>query len=219
MLNLQQLYDEIDTIHSEERQLLAGFNNYLIPYYAFKRMGADTVSHAHETAPVAQAGGYLADLTSYDQRTKIQILEKAMNKARNIKNFADVTAKQMSYKSKDYTTHMIEVYRKFTLSVACLVLFFIGAPLGSIIRKGGLGWPLFYSVIFFILYHVTGMIGEKLAENNVLTAFGGMWLSTAVLLPMGLFLTMKATSDSKIFSIDYYTKWLSRLKPVKTAQP
>ncbi|MBK7147915.1 MAG: LptF/LptG family permease [Bacteroidetes bacterium] len=219
MLNLQQLYDEIDTIHSEEHQLLAGFNNYLIPYYAFKRMGADTVSHANEPAPVAQTGGYLADLNSYDQRTKIQILEKAMNKARNIKNFADVTAKQMSYKSKDYTTHMIEVYRKFTLSVACLVLFFIGAPLGSIIRKGGLGWPLFYSVIFFILYHVTGMIGEKLAENNVLTAFGGMWLSTAVLLPMGLFLTMKATSDSKIFSVDYYTKSFGRLKPVKTAQP
>jgi lipopolysaccharide export system permease protein len=217
MLNLQQLYDEIDTIHSEERKLLAGFDTYMVPYFAFKRIGSDTLSYSNETTTGSTAGGYINDLQGYDQRTKIQILEKAMNKARNIKNFADVTAKQMSYKSKDYTTHMIEVYRKFTLSVACLVLFFIGAPLGSIIRKGGLGWPLFYSVIFFILYHVTGMIGEKLAENNVLTAFGGMWLSTAVLLPVGLFLTMKATSDSKIFSLDYYTKWFGRLKTAKTS--
>jgi lipopolysaccharide export system permease protein len=99
---------------------------------------------------------------------------------------------------------MVEVYRKFTLSIACLVLFFIGAPLGSIIRKGGLGWPLFYSVIFFIIYHVTSIMGQKLAENNILTSFAGMWLSTFVLFPIGFFLTLKATNDSKIYSPDYY---------------
>jgi len=67
-----------------------------------------------------------------------------------------------------------------------------------------LGWPLFYCVLFFIIYHVTSMIGEKLAENNIMTSFGGMWLSTFVLLPAGLFLTLKAASDSKLFSTDYY---------------
>src|SRR5580704_17853328 len=106
---------------------------------------------------------------------------------------------------------MIEVYRKFTLSVACLVLFFIGAPLGSIIRRGGLGWPLFYSVILFIVYHITSLVGEKLAENDVLTAFSGMWLSTLILSPVGLFLTLKATNDSKIYSTEYYRNLFHRL--------
>ena len=111
--------------------------------------------------------------------------------------------------------HMVEVYLKFTLSIACLVLFFIGAPLGSIIRKGGLGWPLFYSVIFFIIYHVTSIIGKKLAENNILTVFAGMWLSTFILLPMGLFLTLKAAKDSKIYSVDYYSSIIRKWFPAK----
>ena len=144
-------------------------------------------------------------------------MELAMSKARNVKNFADVTTKQLEYKEHDLVIHYVEVYRKFTLSIACLVLFFIGAPLGSIIRKGGLGWPLFYSVIFFIIYHVTSIIGEKLAENNILTSFTGMWLSTFILLPVGLFLTLKATNDSKIYSTDYYAKFLRKLLPNKTA--
>ena len=116
-------------------------------------------------------------MNEFDKTKRIQVMEIAMTRARNIKNFADVTSKQLDYKDRDLTTHMVEVYRKFTLSIACLVLFFIGAPLGSIIRRGGLGWPLFYCVLFFITYHVTSIIGEKLAENDVLTSFGGMWLS------------------------------------------
>lgn len=218
MLNLQQLYDEIDSIHAEENQLIAGFNNYLTPYFLFKKNGADTLVYKEEKL-MNVSGDIKTDLMSYDQRTRIQIMERAMNKARNIKNFADVTGKQLSYKKRDHTTHMIEVHRKFTLSVACLVLFFVGAPLGSIIRKGGLGWPLFYSVIFFIIYHVGGMIGEKMAENNVLSAFGGMWLATVVMLPIGIFLTLKATSDSKIFGLDYYRKVISGsgIQKLKTA--
>jgi lipopolysaccharide export system permease protein len=153
----------------------------------------------------------------YERTTQLQIYERALNKARNIKNFTDVTEKQLVYKERDFVSHMVEVYRKFTLSVACLVLFFIGAPLGSIIRKGGLGWPLFYSVIFFILYHVTSIIGEKLAENNVLTPFGGMWLSTFILLPLGFYLTMKASSDSKIYSNDYYRSLMRRWFQKKNA--
>ena len=110
---------------------------------------------------------------------------------------------------------MIEIYRKFTLSIACLVLFFIGAPLGSIIRKGGLGWPLFYCVIFFIVYHVTSIIGEKMAEANILTSFGGMWLSTFILFPVGLFLTLKATNASPLYDTDYYIKQYKKLFPAK----
>ncbi len=213
MLNLQQLYDEIDTIHLEAGRLLQGYADYNKPYIGFKKLGLDTAA-TDKVTPVKF--NKPEALLAGDEITKrIQIMEMAMSSARNVKNFSDITTKQLEYKEKDYTTHMVEVYRKFTLSIACLVLFFIGAPLGSIIRKGGLGWPLFYCVIFFIVYHVTSIIGEKMCENNVLTVFGGMWLSTFVLTPIGLFLTLKATNDSKIYSTDYYRNFIGKLKPQK----
>ncbi len=210
MLDLKQLYTEVDTIHLEESNLKTGLISSITPYLGFKKFGLDTLKKENAVAKVHFKNTHEL-LSSYDPDTRIQIYDIALNKARNIKNFTDVTDKQLVYKEKDYVSHMVEIYRKFTLSIACLVLFFIGAPLGSIIRKGGLGWPLFYCVIFFILYHVTSIIGEKLAENNVLTPFAGMWLSTFVLLPVGLFLTLKATNDSKIYSTDHYKNLLRRL--------
>lgn len=215
MLNLQQLFAEIDTIHIEENSLKAGLHSSLAPYNNFLKLGIDTAG-INPNVKAASFASVTALVVPYDRATQLQIYERALNKARNIKNFTDVTEKQLTYKERDFVSHMVEVYRKFTLSVACLVLFFIGAPLGSIIRKGGLGWPLFYSVIFFILYHVTSIIGEKLSENNLLTPFGGMWLSTFILLPVGFFLTMKASSDSKIYSTEYYRNFVGRLFNKKT---
>ena len=87
--------------------------------------------------------------------------------------------------------HYIEWHRKWTLSLACIVLFLVGAPFGSIVRKGGLGVPLVASVIFFVLYYVVGMIAEKAVREGALGSIG-MWISTFVMLPIGLFLTYKA---------------------------
>ncbi len=215
MLDLKQLYGEIDTINIEAENLKKGFAAYTVPYFNLKKFGLDTVTAASKVTPVKF---YKPEdlLAEFDNTKRIQVMEIAMTRSRNIKNFSDVTSKQLEYKERDFTTHMVEVYRKFTLSIACLVLFFIGAPLGSIIRKGGLGWPLFYCVIFFIVYHVTSIIGEKLCENNVLTVFGGMWLSTFILTPIGLFLTLKATNDSKIYSTDYYRNLFRKLAPKKS---
>ena len=214
MMNLRQLYGEIDTINSEANNLKKGMMGYDHPYLNMTKYGIDTLKKEPGIVPVKfDSVGTL--LKEYPRAKKIQIMEVAMNNARNIKNYADVTSKQLDFKDHDMVTHMVEVYRKFTLSIACLVLFFIGAPLGSIIRRGGLGWPLFYSVIFFIVYHITSLTGEKLAENDVLTSFSGMWLSTFVLSPVGLFLTLKASADSKIYSAEYYRNLIHRLFPKK----
>lgn len=214
MMNLKQLYGEIDTINTEANNLKLGLISYANPYLNMKKFGLDTLKKIPVLAPI-KFDSVSELLNGYDRTKKIQIMEVAMNNARNIKNYADVTAKQLDFKDHDYVTHMVEVYRKFTLSIACLVLFFIGAPLGSIIRRGGLGWPLFYCVIFFIIYHITSLTGEKLAENGILTAFGGMWLSTFVLSPVGIFLTLKATDDSKIYSAEYYRNFIHRIFPKK----
>ena len=107
--------------------------------------------------------------------------------------------------------HRVEAHKKYTLSLACLVFFFIGAPLGAIIRKGGLGMPVIISVFIFIFYYVVNAAGEKLAKTGVWYIPFGVWLSTMVLAPIGTFLTYKANQDSAIFNLDGYRMFFMRL--------
>ncbi len=144
----------------------------------------------------------------------------ALYAAKGIKGVATDAAQDIQFKRKSLARHEIEWHRKFTLSIACLILFFIGAPLGAIIRKGGLGMPVVISVIFFIVYHIISITGEKFAREGVLTPMAGMWLSTVILLPVGMFLTYKATTDSNLFGRETYQrlfrKWIPKRKTIAT---
>jgi lipopolysaccharide export system permease protein len=130
-----------------------------------------------------------------------------------------ITAENFYYtlksKEKNLAKHKIEWHRKIVLSLACLVLFLIGAPLGSIIRKGGLGSPLIFAIVFFMVFYFASTTGEKSASESSLTPFTGMWLATFVLVPVGIFLTYKAMHDSQVFNKEWYTK-LSRFFKKKT---
>ena len=106
--------------------------------------------------------------------------------------------------------HQIEMMKKFTLSLACLIFFFIGAPLGAIIRKGGFGMPIVISVLLFIVYYIIDNMGYKLARDGRWEVWQGMWLSSAVLLPLGVFLTRKAVNDSAVFNPDVWLNFLRR---------
>lgn len=106
---------------------------------------------------------------------------------------------------------LIEWHRKFALSAACLVLLFIGAPLGSIIRRGGLGMPILVALIFFTIFHLLTTFGEKLVRNEVLTPMTGMWLPVMVLFPIGFFLTYKATRDSQLFNKESYYRIIKKV--------
>ncbi|MHB1179466.1 MAG: LptF/LptG family permease [Daejeonella sp.] len=106
---------------------------------------------------------------------------------------------------------LIELNRKFTLAISCIVLFFIGAPLGAIIRKGGLGLPVVMSVLFFLIYHIISTIGEKSVKEGSLAPGVGMWIAIFTLSPLGAFLTYKATVDSALFDLDYYRRWIKKL--------
>ena len=105
--------------------------------------------------------------------------------------------------------HEIEWHRKFTLSLACLIFLFIGAPLGAIIRKGGLGMPTVISTLLFILYYIMSLTGEKFVRESVISAFNGMWLSSWILIVAGIFLTYEATNDSAILNFDSYINWVA----------
>ena len=106
----------------------------------------------------------------------------------------------------------LEWHRKFSLSLACLVLFFIGAPLGSIIRKGGLGMPLVVAIVFFLIFHLLNMFGEKFVKEEIVSPFVGMWLSIFVLIPVGIFLTYKALHDSQLFSKEFYNRVFKKFR-------
>lgn len=111
-----------------------------------------------------------------------------------------------------FVRHSIELHRKFTLSFACLIFFFIGAPLGAIIRKGGLGMPAVVSVLLFIVYYIVDTFGLKMAKEEIWPVEMGMWLSSMILLPIGVFLTYKAATDSQLFNSEAYAKRLNRAK-------
>ena len=108
------------------------------------------------------------------------------------------------------TKYSVEWHRKFTLAISCILLFFIGAPLGAIIKKGGFGLPLVISLLLFIIYYVLSIFGEKLAKQGTLTGFTGMWMSTFILFPLALFLTYKASRDSQLFGRDFYKRLIPK---------
>ena len=108
--------------------------------------------------------------------------------------------------------HLMAWHEKITMSIACLVLFLIGAPLGSIIRKGGIGLPLIFAVIFFVVFFLLNNFGRKFVKEDVMQPFQGMWMATFVLLPVGIFLTYKAMDDSQLFNKEFYYRMLKKFR-------
>ena len=124
-----------------------------------------------------------------------------------MKNYVENSNDDLNTRGEWLSRYKIEWHRKYTLSIACLILFFIGAPLGAIIRKGGLGMPVVVSMIFFLLYYVISITGEKIAREGDITPLEGMWVSSFILFPVGIFLTYKASRDSVILDTSKYVAW------------
>ena len=140
------------------------------------------------------------------------LLSRATGKIDQMANQVD------SYIIEDIQLHLplrrtkIEWYRKFTVAFACFIFFFIGAPLGAIIRKGGLGTPVIVSMFFFVIYYVIDISGKKLATDGAVSAATGTLISALILLPMGVFLTWKATTDSTLFNKDAYLALVKKIR-------
>jgi len=142
---------------------------------------------------------------------KQSILQNALSNARRNSKSISNSRRIMENRQKNIYKHQIYWHEKFTLSFACIIFFFIGAPLGSIIRKGGLGTPLVISVIMFIVYYIVSITGENFVEKGLLPAEIGMWLSSFIFLPIGIFLTYKATNDSMIMNPETYIKAIQKI--------
>ena len=141
---------------------------------------------------------------------KVIVNQTALYALNNTRNAVQNTSAEFDISTGNIRIILTEWHRKFSLSVACLVLLFIGAPLGAIIRKGGLGLPILVALLFFTIFHLLNTFGEKLVRRQTLTPMTGMWLPIIVLLPIGVFLTYKATRDSQLFNKEAYYIFLKR---------
>lgn len=208
MQNIRQLEYSADSINDKRRQELKYFYGNISPYYIYSR---DSLFYKYK--PLETGFENPDFLMNIDENDRELVLHSALGYMRNVKSNSSSAATQNAGFVKLVKRHWVEFHRKFTLSVACFVLFFIGAPLGAIIRKGGLGLPVVVAIVFFLVFHITSTIGEKAAREGSWTPYAGMWLSTVVLIPLGIFLTYKATSDSALFDLENYLKFFRKLNP------
>ena len=208
-MNLKQLQhsqDSIGTLDSTEKE--ENLTNLRRSRTLRYNAQLDTATRNIPTTPFIQEdGGKWKSI-----KAEIEALEKAKKNAEEIQMSLESFARYRYH--HNYTLRLIdiEILKKFALSIACLIFFFIGAPLGAIIRKGGLGVSAIISVLFFVAYWVIDISGTKLAKDGAVGPFAGVFFSSYVLLPTGLFLSWKAINDSAIFSTDTIKNAFKKLK-------
>jgi lipopolysaccharide export system permease protein len=147
---------------------------------------------------------------------KQDIIKLAASDAQMAVSNLDFKSEYSSYLNREERMHQMEAINKFTLSLSCLIFFFIGAPLGAIIRKGGLGVPVIISVLVFIVFYILDMTGYRMARDDNWTVLFGKFLGTAVLLPLAIFFSYKANKDSVVFNIDLYKELAMRALGLRT---
>lgn len=206
MLNLKQLSHAEDSLKKELNDIENDLTGDFIKRYNFMGYFETTPPAVLDTVQALKSE--IAD--NFDKPTQKRMFDIALSEARNMKANLEFSKNIDENKSLILRRHQIEWHRKFTLSIACLILFFIGAPFGAIIRKGGLGLPMVISVIFFVLYHVISISGEKAVRAGALPAAEGMWLASFVLLPLGIWFTYKAASDSPLLDADVWKKFFNK---------
>ncbi len=185
-------------------------------YFGRERKAGQQVVEASEIDKQVQNGYKFSSVDSmYAALTSTQkekALQTAIDKAKAMQDQFEYNAIMLDEYKRYVRKHEIELHRKFTLAFACLIFFFIGAPLGAIIRKGGLGAPVVISVIMFIIYYIIDNTGYKMAREALWPTWAGMWLSSFVLLPIGIFLTYKAAADSALFNPEAWIKVWDKIK-------
>ncbi len=207
-LNLNQLSTTKDSLAHEIDARFATLKAGLIRNVITHNPYAPTRDSSAVVSYILNADSLMATLPASQQH---YIVDAALVQARSAKNTISSHASEYHSRTKHMVRHEIEWHRKFAMSFACFVFFFIGAPLGAIIRKGGLGMPVVVSVLFFVVYYIISITGEKFARELIWDPNVGMWVSSFILLPLGIFLSYKATTDSVVMNSDFYLQFFKKL--------
>lgn len=203
MLSVRQIDKAIDSIVKKSSNFKEKSKAELQAYFTYVRF-EDSVWNKAEKFKEKK-------LIASDSLKKI-MYARAVDVFTSVKNNYSGIHADYQLKAQSQRTYKIEWQKRFTLSIACIVLFLIGAPLGSIIRKGGLGTPLVFAIAFFAVFHLLNTFGERLSNSGVTSTFLGIWMSTFVLLPIGLFLIFKAMRDSQLFNNEFYFRVFRKMK-------
>ena len=207
MLSLRQINIAVDSLEKNAAKSLKKAESDLktgLPFLKYK--DAKWASVKDDTIKIKKFDDLIPD------SIKMSVFDGAISNLNTAKSQVELMSTEYKSRTEMIRKHYIELNKKIVLSLACLVLFMVGAPLGSIIRKGGLGTPLIFAIAFFVLFNMLNTFGEKFAKEGVTTVFTGMWLSTFILVPIGAFLTYKAMRDSQLFNKEFYYRIFKRKK-------
>ena len=210
MLSLGQLKDTIPTMKiSYDEYLTSKSNSIYVKLYAKELYQQNDSIDTKQFTPII--------LDNYDLRGKIDVLNAAINNVKTTAKNIKTDTKNIQWKRKKLNLYDIEFHNRIAFSLSCLILFFIGAPLGSIIRKGGFGLPMILAISIYVIYFFANTFGRNLAEESSLSAILGSWVSTIVMVPFAFFLTRRASKGMGLFNIDVFLQPLTRL--VKKSKP
>lgn len=208
--SMRQLDEAIDSLKKESNQIRGQMKTNIYAALSFTKFMDSAEKRGFTYTTDTSAG--LKKAKTFEElipdSLKRVVHDRAINHVIAIRSSVEAYLVNLKEKEKSLRKHKVEWHRKIVLSIACLVLFLIGAPLGSIIRKGGLGTPLIFAILFFMVFYFSTTVGEKFAGQQKLSPFAGMWLSTFVLVPVGVFLTYKAMKDSQLFNKERYYRFL-----------
>lgn len=209
MLTIGQLESAIDSLHLVNARRVLSQERFL-----------RSASWAVRDSARSNGGGVYTDRKAFLGRLGREgqqtLMDQAMNLARGQVEFLERSIREREQAKEQLARYGIEWHRKLMLSAACVIFFFIGAPLGAIVRKGGLGLPVVIAVVFFLVFHIISYSTEQMVKNLDLEPWPGMWISTLVVLPIGLFITWKAATDSPLLDADAYHRAWDRFRRKRT---
>lgn len=212
MLNVKQLAKANDSLSNEYGRRVRHFAHMFMSNNMLHTPYSNDVNNDSTQANVDRSRFNLdSAFAAQSLAQQKETIERGLAAARMAKSYVNASMDEFKYKRRTIARHGIEWHRKFSLSFACLVFFLIGAPLGAIICKGGLGVPMLVSVIFFVVYYVITITGEKFAGELLWTPAMGMWLSTMVLFGFGAFLSYKSTTDASLMNADTYREFFRKI--------
>ncbi len=212
MLSVRQLGKGIDSIEKINGSFKKKVAADLMPYLTYHRFIDTGWQKIPDT--ILKKGVKFEELLP-DSAVR-RVLDQSISYSSSIKNSLQLSASELNNNRLQIRMQLVKWHQKFTLAAAVLVFYIIGAPLGSIVRKGGIGTPVVFAVIFFVIFFLLNNFGEKFVSQEVMQPVSGMWMSTLVLLPIGIFLTYKAMHDSQLMNKEFYFRSFRKIKALFT---
>ncbi len=205
MYNIKELRVEIDSLSKSYTQDVQSYTKNMYYRSGMEKFGRED---KNSEAPFTAINTIL-DI--YNPGEQLRIVQLALNNAKGTLQTIDAKKVDFRAKTKRLNKTEIALHEKYTFGVACIILFFVGAPLGAIIRKGGMGLPMVIAVLLFLTYHFIGIFAKNSAEDGTMAPFIASWLNTAIMLPLGAWLTYRATTDQGIFDFDSFLQRIGRI--------